>query len=84
MGSIGAVKFLKVIKNLEKILAVELLCSAQAIDFLRPLKSSKKIEKCHKLIRSKVDYALKDRIFYDDIREATKLIKSGKLVEQIK
>ena len=84
MGSIGAVKFLKVIKNLEKILAVELLCSAQAIDFLRPLKSSKKIEKCHKLIRSKVDYALKDRIFYDDIREATKLIKSGKLVELTK
>ena len=48
------------------------------------MKSSKKIEKCHKLIRSKVDYALKDRIFHDDIREATKLIKSGKLVELTK
>ena len=36
MGSIGAVKFLQVIKNLEKILSIELICSSQAYDFLKP------------------------------------------------
>lgn len=83
MGSIGAVKFLKVVKNLEKIIAIELLCSAQAIDFLRPLKSSKKIEECHKLLRSEVSFAEEDRVFSDDITKAAKLVKSGKLVDLI-
>lgn len=84
MGSIGAVKFLKVVKNLERIIAIELLCSAQAKDFLRPLKSSQKIEECHKLLRSVVSFAEEDRVFSDDIKKATKLVKSGKLVELIK
>ena len=83
MGSIGAVKFLKVVKNLERIIAIELLCSGQAIDFLRPLKSSKKIEECHELLRTEVSFAEEDRVFSDDIIKATKLVKSGKLVDLI-
>ncbi|MHA1987986.1 MAG: histidine ammonia-lyase, partial [Promethearchaeota archaeon] len=51
MGSISARKTLKIVENLEKILAVELLCAAQAFDFRRPLKSSKILEECHKYIR---------------------------------
>ncbi|MCK4979835.1 MAG: histidine ammonia-lyase, partial [Candidatus Delongbacteria bacterium] len=40
MGAISARKTLRIIGNLEKILAIELLCAAQALDFRRPLKSS--------------------------------------------
>jgi len=81
MGSIGAVKFLKVIKNLEKILAIELLCSAQAFDFLKPLSSSNKVNAFHKYIRQKIDFCVKDKIFIDDIKHAINIIKSKKLVE---
>ncbi len=81
MGSIGAVKFLKVIKNLEKILAIELLCSAQAFDFLKPLSSSNKVNACHKYIRQKIDFCEKNKIFIDDIKHAINIIKSRKLVE---
>ena len=48
------------------------------------LKSSKKIEECHKLLRSVVSFAEEDRVFSDDIKKATKLVKSGKLIELIK
>ena len=81
MGSIGAVKLLRVVKNLEKILAVELLCSSQAFDFHKPLSSGKKINACHEYIRSKIDFCENDKIFTDDIKSALKIIKSRKLVE---
>ena len=81
MGSIGAVKLLRVLDNLEKILAIELICSAQAFDFHKPLKSSIKINKCHDYIRSKINHCKKDKIFTLDIDNAIEIIRSKKLVE---
>jgi histidine ammonia-lyase len=81
MGSIGAVKFLRVIENLEKILAIELLCSVQALDFYNPLKSGLKIDKCYNYIRSKIKHCQEDRIFTSDIDNAIEIIKSKKLIE---
>ena len=81
MGSIGAVKLLRVLDNLEKILAIELICSAQAFDFHKPLKSGIKIDKCHSYIRSKINHCKKDKIFTLDINNAIEIIRSKKLVE---
>ena len=81
MGSIGAVKFLRVLENLEKILAIELICSSQALDYHKPLKSGKKIDKCHDYIRSKINHCENDRIFTPDIDKAIEIIKSKKLIE---
>ena len=81
MGSIGAVKLLRVLDNLEKILAIELICSAQAFDFHKPLKSGIKIDKCHDYIRSKINHCKKDKIFTLDIDNAIEIIISKKLIE---
>ena len=81
MGSIGAVKLLRVLDNLEKILAIELICSAQAFDFHKPLKSGIKIDKCHDYIRSKINHCKKDKIFTLDIDNAIEIIRSKNLVE---
>ncbi len=81
MGSIGAVKFLQVVKNLEKILSVELLCTVQAFDFLKPLTSGKKIQNCYNFIRSKISHCENDRVFINDMKESLKIIKSKKLIE---
>jgi len=67
--------------NLENILAVELLCAAQAFDFHRPLKSSNVLERVHQLIRTKISHATKDRLFGEDIEKALKIIKSKTLLE---
>jgi len=79
MGSIGGRKALRVCYNLEKILAVEMLCAAQAMDFHRPLKSSKGLESVHKEIRNHINHAEEDRIFGDDIQLAIQIIKGRKL-----
>ena len=79
MGSISGRKALQIIDNLEQILAIELLCAAQAFDFRRPLKSSDSLEKCHEHVRSQIDHATEDRIFADDIDKAFHIIDSRKL-----
>lgn len=80
MGSIGGRKALKVCNNLVNILAIEMLCAAQSIDFQRPLKSSKVMEQVHAEIRKNITYATEDRIFSKDIEKASKLIESKKLI----
>jgi histidine ammonia-lyase len=84
MGSIGGRKALRVINNLEKILAIELLCAAQAFDFRSPLKSSKTLNEVHKLIRKHIDHTTEDRIFSVDIEKAIEIITSKNLLSVIK
>lgn len=74
MGSISGRKALQIIGNLEQILAIEMLCAAQAFDFRRPLRSSNILEECHAHIRSQIDHADADRIFAEDIQKAHKII----------
>ncbi len=80
MGSIGSRKALKVCQNLEKILAIELICAAQAMDFRRPHKSSKILEAIHKEIRKKIKHVVDDRLFKNDIDTAIALLGSRKLI----
>lgn len=84
MGSISGRRSNEICDNVEKILAVELMCAAQALDFRKPLKSSVVIEELHGEIRKHVDFASEDRIFGDDIEKMVDLVKSGRLVELTK
>lgn len=81
MGSVSARKTLMIIENLEKILAVELTCAAQAFDYRRPLKSGKILEACHNHIRTRIDHAETDRVFSDDIQKAQEMIQNKELSE---
>ncbi len=79
MGSIAALKARRVVENLQSVLAVELLCAAQAIDFLRPLTTSPILEALHARIRTVVPFAETDRILYDDLAAIRSLIEDGSL-----
>ncbi len=74
MGSISARKALKVVQNLQKILAIELLLAAQGMDFRRPLKSGETIEKTHQTIRKHITHATEDRLFGQDIEMIHELV----------
>ncbi|MEJ2248952.1 MAG: histidine ammonia-lyase [Candidatus Lokiarchaeota archaeon] len=80
MGSISARKALRIINNLEKILAIELLCAAQAFDFRRPLKSSSILEKCHKYTRQKIPHIENDEVLSYHINSALEIINSEKFI----
>lgn len=77
MGSIAARKALTVVRNAERVLAIELLCAAQGIDFLRPLVSSAPLENLWSTIRSSVPFMDKDRILYHDVAAVLQLLRSG-------
>ncbi|TSE08813.1 histidine ammonia-lyase [Aquimarina algiphila] len=81
MGSIGGRKALRVLDNLEKILAIELLTAAQAFEFRKPLKSGIILDEIHKKIRTIVPFADKDRVFADDIEKGIEMIKNKTIIE---
>lgn len=82
MGSISGRKFCQILGNLDKILAIELMYGAQAMEFRRPLKSSKIIEKNITLIRKKVPKLEDDRILKDDINYIVDLVEERKFIVQ--
>mgnify|MGYP001823398146 FL=1 len=75
MGSISGRKFNQILGNIEKILAIELMYAAQAMDFRRPNTFSAIIEENFKIIRNKVDKLEDDRILKDDINNLIQLVK---------
>jgi histidine ammonia-lyase len=51
MGMTAALKFAQVVDNVETILAIELLCAAQGLEFLKPLKPGPKLQEVYGLVR---------------------------------
>jgi len=80
MGSISGRKTLRVVKNLEKILGVELLIAAQAFDFQKPKKSTKVLDDVHAKVRESISFATEDRLFGNDIQEAINIIQGRTLI----
>src|SRR5690349_11831241 len=83
MGSISGRKLDKILDNLEYILAIELLCAAQAIEFRRPHKSSSVLEYAHQLVREEVSFAEEDRIFANDINSIKNIIADFSFVKKV-
>lgn len=54
MGGFSARKVLQVIENVERIIAIELLAACQAIEFLRPLRTTKPLEQVYQIVRQVV------------------------------
>ncbi len=75
MGSISGRKFNQILANLDKILAIELMYAAQAMDFRRPLRFSAMIEENFSIVRSKVDKLEDDRLLKDDIQAMITLVR---------
>lgn len=80
MGSISGRQFNEILGNLEKILAIELMYAAQALEFRRPNTFSKIIEQNQAIIREKVKKLENDRILKDDIQELLSLVKNKQII----
>jgi histidine ammonia-lyase len=74
MGANAATKCFKVIENTERVLAIELMNSAQALEFRRPLKSSKTIEDLHSSFRKKVGFIENDKVMYKEMNATLNFI----------
>ena len=79
MGMTGALKLRQIVEHAERILAIELMCAAQALEFRRPLKSSALIEEAHDAVRAVVPRLERDRVLAPDIEAVASAIRNGKL-----
>jgi histidine ammonia-lyase len=79
MGLAAARKARRSVACLQKVLATELMCAAQGIEFRRPLRSSDPIEAAHARIRLDVPKLEGDRVLGPDLDALTDLIRSGEL-----
>lgn len=77
MGGNAATKTVKVMENVERILAVELMNAAQAIDLQRPTKTSPYLEEFLKEFRNLVPFNSSDRVMCVDIDAATEFLRQG-------
>ncbi len=76
MGANAATKTLRIVENVERILAIELLNGSQALEFRRPLKSSEFIESFVKSYREEVPFVSEDRILHYDIEKSVSFLNS--------
>jgi histidine ammonia-lyase len=79
MGSNAATKLYEVVKNVEMILAIELLNATQAFEFRRPKKSSIIIEQLVDAYRKTVPFIEKDRIIHEDMMKSIAFMHEYKL-----
>lgn len=83
MGANAATKCLRIMENLERILAIELMNASQAIEFRRPLKSSDFIESFVKSYRGEVPLVEEDRILHYDIEKSIAFLNSLQLDNEV-
>ena len=83
MGSISAFKLLTVLRNVERVLAVELLTSAQALDFRHTLSPGHGVAISHKALRREIKHAIKDYEVGNDLDQCTEILSSGALLKAV-
>ncbi|PID67604.1 MAG: histidine ammonia-lyase [Flavobacteriia bacterium] len=81
MGANAATKALRIVNNVEKVLAIELLNAAQALEFRRPLKTSEFMETFMADYRKVVPFLEKDVVLSDEILKSIKFLQDYKVEE---
>ena len=84
MGMTASLKLKRIVANTNNVLAIEAMAAAQALDFLAPLKPSKRGQAAHAAIRSVCSPMDKDRVMYQDFARIAELIASGKVAETLR
>ncbi len=83
MGTTASRKCRAILHNVESILAIELIAAAQALEFLRPLTSSRGVEAAHAMIRAHVEKITSDRVFGKDIELLARVIHTGAILNAV-
>ena len=76
MGMTGALKLRQIVQNLELILAIEMMCAAQGLDYRLPLRPSPAVMHAHAAIRAAVPHLEQDRVPAPDIETVARAIRN--------
>jgi histidine ammonia-lyase len=76
MGATSANKLLRIIEQVQQVVAIELLCAAQMLEFRKPLKPGTGVQQAFELVRTLVTKLEHDRTLSPDIATMTEAIKA--------
>jgi histidine ammonia-lyase len=68
-----------VLENVRNVIAIELMCAAQALDYRAPLKPGRGVQRAHATVRSIVPALQADRVMTPDIEALAVAIADGRL-----
>ncbi|MBF0544533.1 MAG: histidine ammonia-lyase [Candidatus Riflebacteria bacterium] len=83
MGTIAARKGARILDHVVQIIAIELICAAQAYEFVKPLALGRGTGPAYEFIRRNVPQLTEDRIMTADLANAKQLIWKGDLVDHV-
>ncbi len=83
MGTIAARQARKVSNNVEQVIAIEMMCAAQALDLRVPMKGGPGSQKAHELIRKQVPKLDEDRVLYYDLEKISEVILNNDFISEI-
>jgi len=86
MGTIAIRQSREILTNVENVVAIELLCAAQAYDLLtetRRLQAGVGTREAYRVIRSHVPYMSQDRELYKDMETMVAVLRSGEILEAV-
>ena len=83
MGPIAARKAMEILRNVEHIVAIELLCAAQGIDLRGSEGLGKGTKAAYSMVRKRVPMLKEDRTLLKDVEAVVKLIRGSGLIEAV-
>lgn len=79
MGATAALKAARILDHARRVVAIELLCAAQGLEFQRPLRAGGGVERGYRRLRAAVPPLTSDRVLSDDIAAIEALIRAEAL-----
>jgi histidine ammonia-lyase len=83
MGTIAARKARDIVNNTQNVVAIELLCAAQAMDLFTNMKPGEGTLAAYRAIRKAVPHVDADRILYTDIETMVDLVKDRTILAAV-
>ena len=77
MGATSAHKVLRILEQAQQIIAIELLCAAQMLDFRKPLKPGVGVQQAYEIVRSYIAKLEHDRVLAPDIATLATVVSEG-------
>jgi histidine ammonia-lyase len=77
MGMTGALKLRQIVENAERVLAIELMCAAQGLEFRKPLKPSREVGRAYAAVRAIVPHLEQDRSLSPNIEALATAVRTG-------
>ena len=83
MGATAAVKAYEILDRAEHVVAIEMLCAAQAMDFLSPLRPGPGPAAAREIVRERIAFADRDREFGKDMRSAVEVLRGDERLRAV-